>query len=323
MRLLFITSNRLGDAVLSTSVLRHYVETYPGIRVTVACGPVAAPIFQALPNLERIIEMPKQKRGGHWWKLWKSVVFNWWDIIVDLRGSATAYVLPGWKRVVLPGNDDGVHRVEQLGQVIGVTPPPYPKVWINKKDRERADLILPATDKRLLIVGPTSNWVGKTWHPERFVETISQLTKKGAVLDGAHVLLVGAPNERDMAENIIQSLPEDHRSEIFGSESLLTVMACLERADLYLGNDSGLMHMAAASGCPTLGLFGPSRDEHYRPYSRWGRAVRTDWSFDTIMENRESRFSQENLMETLPVVKVVEAATELVTSYRLQEKNHD
>lgn len=81
--------------------------------------------------------------------------------------------------------------------------------------------------------------------------------------------------------------------------------------------------MAAASGCPTLGLFGPSRDEHYRPYSRWGRAVRTDWSFDKIMENRESRFSKENLMETLPVVKVVEAATELVTSYRLQEKNHD
>ena len=114
MRLLFITSNRLGDAVLSTSVLRHYVETYPGIKVTVACGPVAAPILEAVPNIERIIEMPKQKRGGHWWKLWKSIALNWWDVIVDLRGSATAYVLPGWKRVVLSGNDDRVHRVEQM-----------------------------------------------------------------------------------------------------------------------------------------------------------------------------------------------------------------
>ncbi|MBO6802381.1 MAG: glycosyltransferase family 9 protein, partial [Thalassospira sp.] len=129
MRLLFITSNRLGDAVLSTSVLRHYVETYPGIRVTVACGPVAAPIFEAVPNLERIIKMPKQKRGGHWWKLWKSVVLNWWDIIVDLRGSATAYVLPGKTRVVLPGNDDDLHRVEQLGKLIGVEPAPLPVVW--------------------------------------------------------------------------------------------------------------------------------------------------------------------------------------------------
>lgn len=323
MRLLFITSNRLGDAVLSTSVLRHYVETYPGVRVTVACGPVAAPIFQAVPNLDRIIEMPKQKRGGHWWKLWKSVVLNWWDVIVDLRGSATAYVLPGSKRVVLKGNDDSLHRVEQLGELLNVSPPPFPKVWIDEASRERANTLLPRTERPLLVVGPTSNWVGKTWHPERFVEAISTLTAKGGVLDGAHVLIVGAPNERDMAEDVINSVPEDRRSEIFGTESLLTVMACLERADLYIGNDSGLMHMAAASGCPTLGLFGPSRDEHYRPYAKWGRAIRTDWSFDKIIENRTSRFSQENLMETLPVEKVVKAAAELVSEYRLSGKNHD
>ncbi|WP_033068477.1 glycosyltransferase family 9 protein [Thalassospira australica] len=323
MRLLFITSNRLGDAVLSTAVLRHYVETYPGIRVTVACGPVAAPIFEGVPNLERIIKMPKQKHGGHWWKLWKSVVLNWWDIIVDLRGSATAYVLPGQKRVVQKGNDDSLHRLEQLGKLIGVMPPPYPKIWLGQKDRERANAILPGSEQPLLVVGPTSNWVGKTWHPERFIEAIAELTATGGVMDGAHVLLVGAPNERDMAAPVIQSIPEERRSEIFGTESLLTVMACLEKADLYLGNDSGLMHMAAASGCPTLGLFGPSRDEHYRPYSPWGRAVRTDWSFDKIMENRESRFSKENLMETLSVAKVVEAASNLVTDYRMQDKYDD
>lgn len=143
------------------------------------------------------------------------------------------------------------------------------------------------------------------------------------MLEGAHVLLVGAPNEREMAAPVIQSIPEEQRSEIFGTESLLTVMACLERADLYLGNDSGLMHMAAASGCPTIGLFGPSRDEHYRPYSKWGRAVRTDWSFDKIIANRESHLSKENLMETLPVSKVVKAAIQLVKDHRKQEQVND
>lgn len=323
MRLLFITSNRLGDAVLSTSVLRHYVETFPGIRVTVACGPVAAPIFKAVPNLERIIEMPKQKRGGHWWKLWKSVVLNWWDVIVDLRGSATAYVLPGWKRVVQKGNDDNLHRLEQLGALIDVTPPPLPKIWIDQESRDRADALLGNVKGSLLIVGPTSNWVGKTWHKERFIETVATLTGKGAVLEDAHIMVVGAPNEREMAEEVISSIPDERCSEIFGTESLLTVMACLERADLYLGNDSGLMHMAAASGCPTLGLFGPSRDEHYRPFAKWGRAIRTDWSYDKIIANRTSRFSQENLMETLPVEKVVKAATQLVAEHRLAGKNND
>ncbi|WP_417828181.1 glycosyltransferase family 9 protein [Thalassospira sp.] len=319
MRLLFITSNRLGDAVLSTSVLRHYVETYPGIRVTVACGPVAAPIFEGVPNLERIIKMPKQKRGGHWWKLWKSVVLNWWDIIVDLRGSATAYVLPGWKRVVLPGNDDDLHRVEQLGKMIGVEPAPMPVLWTRPEDEARAQNLIPDDGRALLAVGPSANWVGKTWHSERFEQTIHELTKPGAILENARVLLVGAPNEREASLPVINSIPENRRVEIFGTEHLLTVMACLKKADLYVGNDSGLMHMAATSLRPTLGLFGPSRDQHYSPYAQWGRVVRTDWSYDKIMENRESRFSQENLMETLPVAKVVKAAIQLVTDYRKQE----
>ena len=323
MRLLFITSNRLGDAVLSTSVLRHYVETYPGIKVTVACGPVAAPIFQAVPNLDRIIEMPKQKRGGHWWNLWKSVALTWWDVIVDLRGSATAYVLPGWKRVVLKGNDDGLHRVVQLGQLIGLNPPPAPKIWTRPQDAERAGQLIPDDGAPLLVVGPSANWIGKIWHAERYAETISQLTAKGAVLENAHVLLVGAPNERSSAELVIQSVAQDRRTEIFGTEHLLTVMACLKKADLYLGNDSGLMHMAAASGRPTLGLFGPSRDEHYSPFAKWGRAVRTGWSYDKIIANRTSRFSKENLMETLPVDKVVTAAKQLVSDFRVEEKTND
>ncbi|WP_417815229.1 glycosyltransferase family 9 protein [Thalassospira alkalitolerans] len=322
MRLLFITSNRLGDAVLSTSVLRHYVETNPGIKVTVACGPVAAPIFEAVPGLERIIEMPKQKRGAHWWKLWKSVAFHWWDIIVDLRGSATAYVLPGWKRVVLSGNDDDLHRVEQLGRLIGIDPAPEPFVWTAPEHDKRALELLPFDERPLLVVGPSANWIGKTWQPERFAETIGKLRSVGGVLENAHVLLVGAPNERDASEPVIASIPENRRTEIFGNEHLLTVMACLRRADLYVGNDSGLMHMAAASGKPTIGLFGPSRDEHYRPFAKWGRAVRTDWSYDKIIENRTSRFSKEVLMDTLPVDKVVLAAEELLAEYRMEEGTH-
>ncbi|MAZ31758.1 MAG: glycosyl transferase [Thalassospira sp.] len=316
MRLLFITSNRLGDAVLSTSVLRHYVETYPGIKVTVACGPVAAPIFKAVPGLERIIEMPKQKRGGHWWKLWKSVAFRWWDIIVDLRGSATAYVLPGWKRVVLKGNDDSVHRVEQLARLIGVDPAPEPFVWIGPEHERRAAKILPTDERPLLVVGPSANWIGKTWRPERFAETIARLRAVGGALEDAHVLLVGAPNEREASEPVIASIPENRRTEIFGTEHLLTVMACLRRADLYVGNDSGLMHMAAASGRPTLGLFGPSRDQLYRPYSIWGRVVRTDLTYDEVVPDPSYLSVKESLMDTLPVEKVVKSAEQLMLAYR-------
>ncbi|MBC06411.1 glycosyltransferase family 9 protein [Thalassospira sp.] len=312
MRLLFITSNRLGDAVLSTSVLRHYVETYPGIRVTVACGPVAAPIFEGVPNLERIIKMPKQKRGGHWWKLWKSVVLNWWEIIVDLRGSATAYVLPGRKRVVLPGNDDDLHRVEQLGKLIGVEPAPLPMIWTCPEDEARAEQLIPDDGKALLAVGPSANWGGKTWPADRFVDLIARIRANDGLLPNAHLLVVGAPSERDAAKPVIDSLKAEDRTVIFGDEHLLTVQACLERSDLYVGNDSGLMHMAAAAGIPTLGLFGPTREDNYGPCGPITAHVRTDKSFEEIWKAGEIWRSHESQMDSLPVEKVFDAARALL-----------
>ena len=57
--LLFITATRVGDAVLSTGVLNHFIEMNPGMRVTLACGPAAAPLFEAVPGLERLVVLEK------------------------------------------------------------------------------------------------------------------------------------------------------------------------------------------------------------------------------------------------------------------------
>jgi ADP-heptose:LPS heptosyltransferase len=61
---------------------------------------------------------------------------------------------------------------------------------------------------------------------------------------------------------------------------LLTAFACLKRSRLFIGSDSGLMHLAAASGAPTLGLFGPSEEDLYRPWTPKGRTIRGSRSFD-------------------------------------------
>ncbi|OKH88264.1 glycosyltransferase family 9 protein [Thalassospira sp. TSL5-1] len=304
MRLLFITSNRLGDAVLSTSVLRHFVETRPELRITVACGPVAAPIFEAVPNLERIIRMPKQKRGGHWLHLWKSVVTNWWDVIIDLRGSATAYVLPGRKRIVLSGNDDSMHRVEQLGRLIGVNPPLRPKIWLDQKHIDEARELLPQDERPILAVGPTANWPGKMWPVERFVELVACLRAADGLLPNAHVIVAGAPNEREAAMPVIESIADGDITSLFGERSLLTVQACLTASDLYVGNDSGLMHMAAAAAIPTLGLFGPSRVENYGPFGEKTAFVRTDRSYDEIWSTADYKSSNSEMYD-LSVEKVL------------------
>src|SRR5581483_5140948 len=87
MRILFVTSNRLGDAVLSTGLLDHLLRTHPEARFTVACGPVAEGVFERMPNRERTIVLDKQPWRLHWHGLWVDTVTMWWDLVVDIRGS--------------------------------------------------------------------------------------------------------------------------------------------------------------------------------------------------------------------------------------------
>ena len=98
---------------------------------------------------------------------------------------------------------------------------------------------------------------------------------------------------------------------------LPVVLACLARCDLYVGNDSGLMHMSAAAPIPTLGLFGPSREELYGPWGGRAAAVRTDRSFADIRNDPAYDYrKQDSWMNTLPVEKVEAAARELLSGGR-------
>ena len=110
----------------------------------------------------------------------------------------------------------------------------------------------------------------------------------------------------------LNAIPRERRIDLVGQTDLLTAYACFERCALYVGNDSGLMHLAAASGMPTLGLFGPSKVELYGPWGANAAAVRTDLSYDEILaqpgyDHRKS----DTHMGSLSVEKAVAAAEAL------------
>jgi heptosyltransferase III len=93
MRILFVTATRIGDAVLSTGLLSHLIERYRAPRLTIAAGPVAAPLFEFVPGLEQLVVMRKQRWSSHWLPFYSAVATRRWDMVVDLRGSALAWLL--------------------------------------------------------------------------------------------------------------------------------------------------------------------------------------------------------------------------------------
>src|SRR5690606_33124579 len=118
-RILFITSNRLGDAVLSTGLLDHLICTHSGADITVACGPLATSLFEKAPGVS-ILLLEKKKHYGHWLKLWRQCALKKWDIIVDLRNSAVSRLLYARKKHIWKTPDPALHKVEQNAALLGL-----------------------------------------------------------------------------------------------------------------------------------------------------------------------------------------------------------
>ncbi len=309
--LLFITSNRLGDAVLSSGILAHFIEQQPGLRVTVACGALPASLFADLPGLERIIPVVKDKkksRIGHWIELWRALPRHRWDMVVDLRSSFFAWTVLAKRRFAPRFEKRREHRIEELGRLFGVTPPPAPKLYVSHERQARMDRLI--DDRPILAVGPTANWGGKQWPAERFAETVRRLTAEEGILPGARIAVFGAAHEREAALAVLAA--GDDPLDLIGSGDLLNVFAMLHRCSLFFGNDSGLMHMAAAAGIPTLGLFGPSAEWRYRPWGERSAVVRTKETLEELTTAPDYDYrSQRSLMLSLSVDEVVRAAEEL------------
>lgn len=307
MNILFITATRIGDAVLSTGVLGHLVERYPGARLTIAAGPAAAPLFEAVPALERILVVDKRRYRLHWLALYRAVALRHWDLVVDLRGSALAYLLRAGERRVMAKGDPGEHRVAQLARLFALDPPPAPRLFLAPRQEQGAAALVPAGGP-VLAIGPAANWRGKQWRAERFAELAQRLTAPSGPLPGARVALFGAAHERDQAAPLLAALPPGRVLDLVGRTDLLTAAAALARCALFIGNDTGIMHIAAAMGTPTLGLFGPSLPEQYAPWGPRSAVVRTAKSYAEIVGSPDyDHRTTDTQMDSLSV-DVAEAA---------------
>jgi len=308
MKILFISYNRLGDAVLSSGLLAYLIRQHPNAQITIACGPVPAPLLALAPKVVKLIKLNKLPLVGHWRQLWAQTVGQRWDMVVDLRSSLMAWLLWTRKRKILYPREIYSHRIYQLARVFDLQDPPAPELWLRPQHKRAAEEWLEFQNP-ILALGPIANWGGKQWPIERYLELARRLTAPNGLLPGARVAVFGAEHERAAAIPLLNGLPVVQAIDLMGQIDLPTVLACLKRCDLYVGNDSGLMHTAAAAQIPTLGLFGPSREEIYGPWGDHAAAVRTDRSFEDIRSDPAYDYRKNNTWMTSLSVDKVEAAT--------------
>ena len=330
--ILFVTASRVGDAVLSSGLIRRLADEMPHARFTIVASPLTAPLFRDVPGLDRVIALDKARLAGHWIKLWRQVRGRRWGLVVDMRGSALARFLNARRRAThrpLSPAVAPIHKVMEAARVLKLEDePPAPYLFTSPETEAAAEALLARGSGPILAIAPAANWVGKTWPAERFAMVAAELLANNGPLAEGRLLLLGGPSDRFAAEAVRRVIPRARLVDTVGRVDLLTAYALLKRARLFIGNDSGLMHLSAAAGAPTLGLFGPSDERLYAPWGPNARVLRGPRDYATFKTLDPELNQVVCHMFDLPIPWVVVAAKRLLdetaepSSTPTQEPDH-
>jgi heptosyltransferase III len=265
-RILFVGWTRIGDAVISTSLIAYLLEHYPEARLTLVCGPLAEQVLHTVPRLDRLIVLTKQPWNRHWLSLVWVLLGSRWDLVIDLRDSAVSYAVRSPQTLRFRKADVPRRRVEELADMVGLSTPPWPRLWLGAGQVAAADQVLAGHTGPILAVAPGAGRPEKLWPVEQFAALVRQLTAPDGTLAGAALMLLGGPGESALAAQMRLLLPDLPVIDLVDRLDLLSQAACMARASLFVGNDSGLTHVAAALGIPTVSVFGPTDPRQYAPF---------------------------------------------------------
>jgi heptosyltransferase-3 len=275
--ILLIKLRYLGDVVLCTPLLPLLRKQFPRAKITFLVNPGTAGVLQGNPNLADIWVLPHQS-------LWQQLGFirrvrtAKFDTVIDLTdGDRSAFlswvtgasVRLGYNRErrwrgrfytqVLPSAYGTMHMLEYHQQALaglGITQAVgNPEIYIHSNqsepDQEGLNEIF-SKNQPLVLLHPTARYIFKAWPLERFAALADWLSE-----DGVTVGLIGSPREMLIGQQI-RNLTTHKPVSLMGSTRLSQLIALMKRSHLLIGNDGGPMHIAAAVGCPVLGLFGPT-----------------------------------------------------------------
>lgn len=298
MRILVVQMADLGDLILSMPALDALREAHPDAHITLLTTPHAAPLADGLSCVDEITSAPRLTR----WRALPALLAligrarrSRPDAIVllhhltttggTLKYAALALGSGARRRIGLDNGrgwflnervrDDGFGALHQsdywlaLAGLLGAdTTPRQPRMAITEADRAWANTAIPQADGPRVIVhaGGGGDSLARRWTPEGFARVADLLARERR----AQVVLVGGP--ADDAAVVLAAMTQP-AIDVSGVTTLGQLGALLETADVFIGAESGVMHLAAAAGAPMVAIFGPGNPYAWAPYTPQSPAV--------------------------------------------------
>jgi len=325
--------NWIGDGIMSLPAIRAWKDHFPGERLAVLAKRYLADIYLNIPEIDEVLSIPdrwtvrswvaaamelRQKRfasGILFTNSFSSALFFRLAGVPALAGYARDG--RGWllRRRVPPFSGMEHHQHYYLNIVeslVGkrITRAYSPGLIVLPAERDRAGAWLAgqglAPGLPLLAVAPGAAYgSAKAWPPERFREFLRRWSENRPA---SAVLLLGSAAERERTAAMAAGSP-GRVLDLAGSLTLRQSIAVLSRCRLFIGNDSGMMHVAAALGLPLAVLFGPTEPGRTAPLASRSRLLHH--GADCAPCRHRDCPSDHRCMTTIGVEEVLAAALEL------------
>ena len=289
--ILVLRLRRMGDIILMSALFRNLRIHFPQAHLAALVDEDYKEIAGAL-DLDEAITAPGGGADGlmRWMHLARDLRRRRFDVVIDVADSKSSYTLvrltgapvrvgfspsqwprPFWNkhpynRLALPFGRNGEHFLDRYLSPIEALGLPIVKretlLHINDKDRREIEDLMrhhELTARRFIVVHPGARRSLRCWPMERFAHVIDDVGETGL-----KTVLIGGSEEHALVEKICEAA-RTKPINLAGSLSFGQLAALIERSRIFIGNDSGPAHLAAAVKTPVVALFGLQSPKRWRP----------------------------------------------------------
>ena len=278
-KILVIKLRYIGDVLLTSPVLKNIRLTYPNARLDILVNPGTAEVLTHNQDIDKVIFVD---RGSFIRQLAfiRELRRMKYDLVIDLtdsdRSAILTYLSGALMRVgynsehrwrgrcytqIVQANRDKMHTVDYQLEALRLLDIPIKSseliLPLSQKDEDVAEKILTECNlddgKDIILIHPGARWWFKSWPPEYFARLAGAIQQDL----NCHVIFAGSKADQRVASKIQNMMPTKAVS-LVGKTTILQLAALLKRCRLFIGNDNGVMHVAAAVETPVISFFGLS-----------------------------------------------------------------
>jgi heptosyltransferase-2 len=318
VKILVILPNWLGDALMATPAIEALCKVYSDAQLTLVGSYVSIEALKHHPQCVRHYVDETKKKGNRFLNSYRfAQELGAHDMAITFRNQLHSSLLLFWSGTPITAGRSSWHSQLLLTHSIKPLHPSH----LVEQYRDIAQSLSPAPlvienlklhlaphrySRPTLGINPGATYgSAKRWYPEKFAEVAREYA------DRYEIILFGGPNEVEMANDIESRLGGVSMTNLAGKTSVQELCERIGGLDLFVTNDSGPMHVAAAYGVPTVAIFGPTR---HLETSQWMNEksiiVRHDLECAPCMK-RECPLGHHECMKSITSDEVIEAVKKL------------